>query len=99
VTVVFELAPGAYEAFRAGILENAARSLEEPGCRRFDVCFSEDRTRCFLYELYDDEPAFAYHKTTPHFRRFSEIAEPLLKSKTLDLFWLSENPGARAPRA
>ena len=30
-----------YERFKAAILENAAASVKEPGCRQFDVLFED----------------------------------------------------------
>lgn len=100
VTVRFELASGALDAFRGAILRNAAASLEEPGCRRFDVAFSQDGGRCFLYELYDHQAAFDYHHDTPHFREFGRTTGGLVADKKVETFLLEPNPLAqRAPRA
>jgi (4S)-4-hydroxy-5-phosphonooxypentane-2,3-dione isomerase len=86
VIVFFDLSANAFEAFRAAIVRNAARSRDEPGCRQFDVCFSEDRSRCFLYERYDDPAAFAAHRTTAHFQEFDRISKPLYSRKTVETF-------------
>jgi quinol monooxygenase YgiN len=96
VTVRFELADGAFDAFRAAILKNAAGSVDgEPGCHRFDVSFSDDRRRCFLYELYADAEAFAAHQRTPHFLEFARASEPLVRAKVLETYRLEPNPLAR----
>lgn len=81
ITVIFEIDASDYETFRPAIVKNAEASRHEPGCRQFDVCFSADRTKCFLYELYDDGAAFDYHLTTSHFHTFDAVAKTLVKSK------------------
>ena len=88
VTVVFKVQAGSVEDFRRLVLRQAKNSLEqEPGCRRFDVCFDDDRPqRVLLYEIYDDRAAFDSHRDTAHFEAFNEAVGPLLEARTLD-FW------------
>jgi (4S)-4-hydroxy-5-phosphonooxypentane-2,3-dione isomerase len=96
VTVRFELGEGAFEPFRAAILKNAAASLDgEPGCHRFDVTFSEDRRRCFLYEQYTDAAAFEAHQRTDHFLEFGRASQPYVKAKQLEVYRLEPNPLAK----
>lgn len=85
VTVEFVVEPGRAEAFREAVLKQAADSLTgEPGCRQFDVCIDNaDPSRVFLYEVYDDDPAFDRHLATAHFKAFDEKVRPWLKSKTV----------------
>lgn len=98
VTALFEIKPGHAEAFRAGVLRNAAASLrDEPGCRRFDVCFSEDGSGCFLYELYDDRAAFDQHMRTGHFAEFDRAAGGMISGKRLETYLLIDNADAPAP--
>jgi (4S)-4-hydroxy-5-phosphonooxypentane-2,3-dione isomerase len=93
VTVFFEISPQFAEEFRPAILKNAALSLtEEPGCHRFDVCFSKDSFKCFLYELYTDEEAFNHHLTTAHFRDFNQMSGPWVINKRLETYLLTKNP-------
>jgi len=93
VTVNYAIKPESRELFRAAILKNAAASLrEEPGCRQFDVSFSEDGLKCFLYEKYDDEAAFAAHRATPHFSAFAAATQEATEGKSLATFQLAENP-------
>lgn len=88
VTVRFELHEGKHEPFRAAILRNAAESRKEPGCHRFDVAFSEDGRRCFLYELYTDQAAFDLHHEMPHFKEFAALSAPLVAEKKVETFRL-----------
>ena len=61
----------------------------EPGCRRFDVAFSdEDRSKVFLYELYDDRAAFEAHQRTEHFRQFDAATPAWVISKMARTFRL-----------
>ncbi len=56
------------EAFRAATLENARKSLQEPGIARFDVLVDQsDPTRFVLVEVYRDADAPARHKETAHY--------------------------------
>ena len=86
VVVFFEPEPGRFDAFRDAIFENAALSREEPGCLQFDVCFSADRSRCFLYEVYGDRAAFDAHCRTPHFLAFDRDSKPLVRSKRVETY-------------
>lgn len=56
------------EAFRTATLENARKSLQEPGIARFDVLRDQsDPTRFLLVEAYRDAEAPARHKETAHY--------------------------------
>ena len=61
---------------------NAAQSLTEPGCHRFDVCTASDgAAEVFLYEIYDDAAAFEAHLRTPHFLEFNQAVASLVTGK------------------
>jgi len=82
VTVVFRATPEHREDFRKAMIENATASrTREPGCRQFDVCEKADRSEIFLYEVYDDEPAFKAHLATEHFRAFDAKVKPWVEHK------------------
>ena len=84
VVVVFFEAKAAHAAeFRDAISSNASASVEnEPGCQLFDVSQDpDDEASFFLYEIYDDEPAFKAHIATPHFKMFDELSAPWVKDK------------------
>lgn len=56
------------EAFRAATLENARRSVLEPGIARFDVVQqADDPTRFVLVEVYRSPEDAARHKDTAHY--------------------------------
>ena len=85
VIVDFRIKPERLEEFMPLMLENARLSRDtEPGCRQFDVCVDPaDRTRVFLYELYDDRAAFDAHLAAAHFKRFDAAVAPMLAAKAV----------------
>ena len=65
--------PEAMDEFMELILADQAGTLAEPGCVRFDVVRStEDANEFLIWEVYLDEDAAAFHKTTPHYLAFKE---------------------------
>ena len=82
LSVDLRIKPENVESFIAKVLENAAGSRKEPGCRQFDVLVDpKDRTRAMLYEVYADEKAFDVHQQTAHFKKYIAEAVPLLASR------------------
>jgi autoinducer 2-degrading protein len=73
--------PEAMDDFMELIRLDQEGTLAEPGCVRFDVVRSVDDPNEFLiWEVYLDEEAAAFHKTTPHYAEFKEKM-PALASK------------------
>ena len=79
----FDVKPGARDAFLAAAHEDAQTSLrDEPGCRRFDVLTPDGGgDKVVLYEIYDDDAAFAAHMETPHFAAFRDAIADLEESR------------------
>ncbi len=75
----FDVRPGAFDAFLAAALVDAEAALrDEPGCRRFDVLTPDGGgDKVVLYEIYDDDAAFAAHLETPHFAAFRDAIADL----------------------
>jgi len=88
VCVDFEIDPSQLAAFMLAITENAALSLaHEAGCQRFDICQDPERpNKIFLYEIYDDEAAFAVHKNTNHYHVFNAAVDGMVINKSVGLF-------------
>jgi putative monooxygenase len=75
LVVRLRVSGAARDAFLTAVRENAASSLLEPGCRRFEIVQAADHKHRFLFcEIYDDAAAFEAHRRTPHFRRWREVA-------------------------
>ena len=88
--VTFEILPERAEAFRDRVRQQADDSLEEPGCRRFDVwCDTGDCCRVFLFEIYDDRAAFDAHLASAHFRDFDATVAPWVRDRKVELWSLA----------
>jgi autoinducer 2-degrading protein len=84
ISVEFTVDHDRVDQFLVLIAENARHSLEEPGCRQFDVTRSlAEPDRILLYEVYDDVAAFEAHQKTPHFASFFKAAEGFIKDRVL----------------
>lgn len=83
VAVEFRIKADHVYAFREVVLRQAKNSLtKEEQCRQFDVCFDpKEKSRVFLYELYDNRAAFDHHCQTEHFAQFSATVKDWIESK------------------
>ncbi|MFQ5398790.1 MAG: putative quinol monooxygenase [Anaerolineae bacterium] len=67
--------PEMVEAYTAATLENARKTLQEPGVIRFDVLQDkEDPTHFSLFEVYRDKATQQTHLETAHFLAWKEVA-------------------------
>jgi quinol monooxygenase YgiN len=82
VHVHVHVKPEFVEAFKQVTMENAGKSIQEPGISRFDVIQqTDDPTRFVLVEVYKTTEASGAHKETPHYRLWRDavmkmMAEP-----------------------
>jgi len=85
ITVEFAVRSGCEEDFIKRVKKQAEDSLNlETACRHFDVCVPEgNRSRVFLYEIYDDEAAFQFHLKSQHFLDFSEETADWIETKNV----------------
>ncbi len=63
----------------ASMADGRGSVLHEPGCHRFDIIQDETDPTMFAFnEVYNDEAAFEYHKTTPHFAAWDAAVKDML---------------------
>ena len=80
------------EAFKTATLENARKSLLEPGIARFDIIQQQDDPERFvLVEVYRTPDDPARHKETAHYQKWRDtvadmMAEPRSSIKYSNLF-------------
>ncbi len=80
------------QAFRDATLENARKSVQEPGITRFDIIQQQDDPERFiLVEVYHSEADIAKHKETQHYTVWREtvaemMAEPRRGVKFSNVF-------------
>jgi (4S)-4-hydroxy-5-phosphonooxypentane-2,3-dione isomerase len=79
VHVHVRVKPDSIEAFHAASIENARRSLQEPGIARFDVIQqADDTSRFILVEVYRSVDAAARHKETAHYAAWRDAVAPMM---------------------
>ena len=84
VHVYVHVKPEFVEAFRDATLENASKSVREPGVARFDVIQqSDDPTRFVLVEVYRTADDPARHKETVHYQTWRDtVAEMMAEPRS-----------------
>ncbi len=97
VHVFVQVAAGREEDFRLATLENAQKSLLEPGIARFDVVQDlSDPTRFVLVEAYRDDLAPAAHKETEHYKAWREAVESWMAAPRTSVKYREIHPDAQA---
>jgi autoinducer 2-degrading protein len=92
VHVHVHVKPEFIEPFRDASLENARKSVQEPGIARFDVIQqADDPSRFVLVEVYRTPEAAAQHKETRHYAVWRDtvanmMAEPRNSVKYFNAF-------------
>jgi autoinducer 2-degrading protein len=92
VHVHVHVRPEFVEDFRRASLENASKSIKEPGVARFDVIQqADDLTRFVLIEVYRTPEDPARHKETSHYQKWRDevenmMAEPRKSIKYTNVF-------------
>ena len=92
VHVHVKVKPESIDSFRQATIENARRSVKEPGIARFDIIQqSDDPARFVLVEVYRSDEAPARHKETSHYLKWRDavanmMAEPRTSVKYQNQF-------------
>jgi (4S)-4-hydroxy-5-phosphonooxypentane-2,3-dione isomerase len=94
VQVSVRVKPEMIEPFKAATVENAMKSLEEPGIARFDVLQqAHDPSRFLLVEVYRSEEATAAHKETAHYAAWRDAVEPMMAEERTRARYTNVFPG------
>lgn len=79
VHVHVHVKPDSVQAFRQATLENARRSVQEPGIARFDVLQQpDDEARFVFVEVYRTPDDPARHKATEHYRTWRDTVAEMM---------------------
>ena len=71
-------------AFEARLMQHAANSLTQEGCKGFLVARDQENPGAFqLWETYTDMAAFEEHKAADFMADFQKFAAPLIKERVL----------------
>lgn len=95
VHVHVQVKPECVDAFREATLENARRSVTEPGIARFDVAQQQDDpTRFVLVEAYRSVEATQAHKATAHYQTWRDAVAPMMAEPRFSVKFNELFPGA-----
>jgi quinol monooxygenase YgiN len=80
-----EIDPAQMEGFNAAIREEVKTSVRvEPGVLAlYAVLEKAHPNRVRVFEMYTDEAAYQKHLQTPHFRKFRDVTNKMVKSRKL----------------
>ena len=80
IFVTINVKPECVEEFTEASFGDAQGSVrDEPDCLRFDINRDPNiPTRFYLYEVYRTPAGLDTHRETPHFKKWFEIAKPML---------------------
>ena len=79
VHVFVHVKPDKIEAFKAATIENASKSVGEPGIARFDFVQHKDNpARFVLVEVYRTSDDPAKHKETSHYQKWRDTVENMM---------------------
>jgi len=93
VLVYVHVLPDKIGAFRAATLENASKSIREPGVVRFDVIQeSADATRFVLCEVYRGPEGSAAHKQAAHYQTWRDTVAPMMAEPRTSKTYASVTP-------
>jgi autoinducer 2-degrading protein len=80
--VDLEIVPEHLTKFLEALKENGAATIKEPGCLRYDIVQSTaNQNQIFIYEVYADEAAVAFHRGTPHFKKYQEVTKDMVSKR------------------
>jgi autoinducer 2-degrading protein len=83
-TVDLDIVPDQMPKFIELAKENGAASIQEPGCREFNVLVLESNpNHAFVYEVYDNEAALKAHLGTDHFQKFIAATTNMISDRNV----------------
>ena len=94
VHVHVHVKPEFVERFRQACIENARKSVEEPGIARFDVIQqADDPTRFVLVEVYRNADAPGRHKETAHYAAWRDAVASMMAEPRSSIKYTNVHPG------
>jgi len=80
VTAIISVKEGKSDEFEKAFHQFQPQALKDPGTITYILHRSVDDPCKFLfYEKYESDDALKYHRSTKHFKDFSQKADPLMK--------------------
>ena len=80
--IALQIRADAVDVFAEAARTNAAATIFEPGCERFEVYReTADPTRFALFEIFRDQAAREEHWATDHFLAYRDATAALIESR------------------
>jgi quinol monooxygenase YgiN len=80
--VELDIVPAQFDAFMAAAKANAAASMQDAGCREFDIAVSKKEPHhVMFFEVYDNEAALAAHQATDHFKTYDAATKTMVSKR------------------
>jgi autoinducer 2-degrading protein len=77
--VEIEVKPEEMDKFLVALKENAAATIKEPGCRRYDFMrLASTPNQIWIYEVYENAAAVEAHRATEHFKTYVTATRDLV---------------------
>lgn len=99
VHVFVHVKPAFIDVFREQSVQNARKSIQEPGILRFDLLQQQDDPERFvLVEIYQTPEDAAKHKETAHYKKWRDAVANMMAEPRKSIKYTSIFP-AEAPHA
>jgi quinol monooxygenase YgiN len=80
--VELDIVPAQFDAFMDAAKTNAAASMQDAGCREFDIAVSKaEPHHVMFFEVYDNEAALTAHQATDHFKAYDAATKTMVSKR------------------
>jgi (4S)-4-hydroxy-5-phosphonooxypentane-2,3-dione isomerase len=77
-----DIVPAQIAAFMAAAESHAAASVQDGGCREFDITvLGSDANHVMLFEVYDNAAALTAHRATDHFKAYETATKDMVAQR------------------
>jgi autoinducer 2-degrading protein len=98
--VSLQIRPDGVDAFVEAARANAAATIFEPGCVRFEVYRETiDEPRFLLLEIYRDQAAREEHWESAHFLAYKHATADLIENRSVTVYEPLDSPDAEGADA
>jgi quinol monooxygenase YgiN len=80
-----EIDPAQLRAYEAAVSEEIGESIRsEPGVLTiYAVALADQRSHLRFFEIYADEAAYRQHLESPHFKKYVQVTQPMIRARKL----------------
>ena len=83
--VELDIVPAQFGPFIDAAKLDGAASMQEPGCREFNIAISQKNPHhLMLFEVYSDAAALAVHEATDHFKTYEAATKDMVEKRQVN---------------